>query len=138
MSKLDKPVRPVPEPEVAAKAQRRRFSAEYKADILRQAEACAPGTGELGALLRREGLYSSHLSAWRAQREEGARGALRPKKRGRKPKPTTQEAQELECLRRENERLRLELEKAELIIGVQKKLSRLLGLTSEDEAEASE
>ena len=124
MSNPDKPVRPVPEPEVAAKPQRRRFSAAYKADILRQADACAPGTGELGALLRREGLYSSHLSAWRALREEGALGALRPKKRGRKPSPTTQEAQQLERLRRENERLRLELEKAELIIGVQKNSRR--------------
>src|SRR5262245_7524549 len=71
--------------EVAAKARRRRFSAEYKQRILREADACT-GHGELGALLRREGLYSSHLANWREQARAGARAALAPKKRGPEPK----------------------------------------------------
>src|SRR5512138_2887790 len=75
----------VPDPEVVAKAKRRRFTAEYRLKVLRQADACkAPG--ELGALLRREGLYSSLLSTWRRQREQGALAALRGRKRGPKPK----------------------------------------------------
>lgn len=113
----------LPDPEVRPKAQRRRYSAEYKRRILQEAEACrAPG--EVGALLRREGLYSSHLNTWRQQRQQGELAGLTPAKRGRK---VDAQAVELAQLKRENERLQAQLERAELIIDVQKKLSRLLG-----------
>ena len=115
-----------PDPEVPAKARRRRFTAAYKLDILTQADACSK-PGEIGALLRREGLYSSLLSKWREQRAAGALAALRPKKRGRKPRRVDPQAKRVAQLERENGRLRQRLEKAETIIAVQKKLSRLLG-----------
>ncbi len=111
-----------PDPQAVPKAERRRFSAEYKAQILAEADACTE-RGQVGALLRREGLYSSHLDKWRKQR---ARGQLGPQKRGRKADP---QAAELTRLRQENERLRAQLQQAETIIEVQKKLSELLGLT---------
>jgi transposase len=116
--------------EVAAKAERRRFSAAYKLRILEEAAAC--GNGEIGALLRREGLYSSHLTTWRRQQETGQLAGLAPKKRGPKPDP---QAEELKRLRRENERLQVRLQQAEAIIEAQKKLSQLfgLGLTSESD-----
>jgi len=107
--------------EVLARAQRRRFSAEYKVRILQEADRCAPG--ELGALLRREGLYSSNLSKWRRQRQAGQLAGLRPKKRGRK---VDARAQEVTRLERENARLQVQLERAELIIEAQKKLLVLL------------
>ncbi len=111
------------DPEVPAKATRRRFSAEYKLKALKEADSCT-GKGELGALLRREGLYSSHLVVWRRQRDEGALGVL-SRKRGRKPtKPKVDH--EKERLRRENERLKKELWQAREIIAVQKKLSEFL------------
>lgn len=122
-------IRPVPpDPEVAEKPVRRKFTAEYKSRVLREADACAPGTGELGALLRREGLYSSHLTTWRRQREQGELDALAPKKRGRKaaePHPLARRVAELE---RDNERLRRRLQQAEVIIDVQKKIAGLLGI----------
>ena len=104
---------------------RRTFTAEYKARILAEVEASAE-PGQVGALLRREGLYSSHLSKWRQQRDAGALSGLTPRKRGRKPKRSPLEKQ-CEHLQRENERLREDLRKAELIIEVQKKVSQLLG-----------
>jgi len=107
--------------EVVARAQRRRFSAEYKLRILQEADGCAPG--ELGALLRREGLYSSNLSKWRRQRQAGQLAGLRPKRRGRK---VDARAQEVTRLERENARLQVQLERAELIIEAQKKLLVLL------------
>jgi transposase-like protein len=112
--------------EVVAKARRRRFSAEYKARILREAEACA-GSGQIGALLRREGLYSSHLTEWRRLRARGAVAALAAKKRGRK---STRDARdrELAKLQRENARLRRQLARAEAVLEVQKKLSEILGI----------
>jgi transposase-like protein len=123
-----------PEPEVLPRAKRRQFSAEYKLRILEEADGCTK-RGQIGALLRREGLYSSHLSKWRQQRALGQLEGLSPKKRGRKaPDPAEVE---LARLQRENERLRSRLEQAEIIIDVQKKLSRLLGLT-EDESESNE
>jgi transposase len=115
----------VPDSEVVVRARRRQFSAAYKLRILQEADGCR-ARGEIGALLRREGLYSSHLSTWRKQR---AVGELTDKQRGRKGDPA---AAEVKRLRRENERLRKELEKAELIIDVQKKLSQVLGLTMPD------
>ena len=113
-----------PDPEVVAKAERRRFSAEYKRRILQEAETCTQ-PGEVGALLRREGLYSSHLTTWRQQRRRGELHGLTPAQRGRKADP---QAAEIARLQRENERLKAQLERAELIIDVQKKLSRMLGL----------
>ena len=118
----------VPDPEVPARPTRRRFSAKYKLAILREADACTE-PGEIGALLRREGLYSSLLSSWRRQREKGALSGLAGK-RGRKRRKDRKQ-REIERLSRDNERLRARLEQAELIIDVQKKLSRMLGLESE-------
>jgi transposase len=110
-------------PEVEAKATRRRFTAEYKLRVLREADGCQ-NPGELGALLRREGLYSSHLSAWRKQRRQ----ALAAKKRGRKPRPNAEEQQRIAELERENRDLRRRLKQAEAVIEVQKKLSEILGV----------
>ncbi len=122
--------KPEPDPEVPEKAQRRRFSAAYKLRVLAAAEACSQ-PGEIGALLRREGLYSSHLSKWRRQRDAGALEGLRPRKRGRKPRPVDPQAKRIAQLQRENERLRRKLEQAETIIDVQKKLSRMLATDGE-------
>ena len=124
---LDGPSRPArPDPEVAEKAVRRKFTAEYKRSILEQADG--RGEGAIGALLRREGLYSSHLSTWRRQREGGTLQALSAKKRGRKSNfhPL---APENARLRAENARLLRRLEQAETIIEVQKKVSTLLGIS---------
>jgi len=119
------------DPEVIPKAERRRFAAAYKLRILSEADACTQ-RGELGALLRREGLYRSHLDKWREQRCRGVLQALAPQKRGPKPEP---QAAEIVRLRRENARLQQRLQQAETIIEVQKKLSALLGLpTSENDA----
>ncbi len=120
----------VPDPEVSEKARRRRFSAAYKLKILREADAGSE-PGEIGALLRREGLYFSHLSKWRRQRDAGALEGLRPKKRGRKARPVDLQAKRIAQLERETERLRRKLEQAETIIEVQKKLSRILGTDGE-------
>jgi transposase-like protein len=114
------------DPQVVSKAERRKFSAEYKLRILAEADECT-GRGTIGALLRREGLYASHLDKWRKQREQGALAGLRGQKRGRKPDP---QAAEIAQLQRENEQLRLRLERAEHIIDVQKKLAQLLGTMS--------
>lgn len=123
------------DPEVPAKAQRRRFTAEYKRQVLAEADACREA-GEIGALLRREGLYTSHLSAWRQQREAGALAGLAGRPRGRKA-VTHPLAKRLVVVERENARLREELRKAHIIIDVQKKVSRLLGIApSDDEAES--
>lgn len=127
---LNKPPRPPrsasdPDPEVPAKARRRTFTAKYKLKVLKEADQCSE-PGEIGALLRRKGLYSSHLSKWREQREAGTLAALTPKKRGRKSRPVDPQAQRVAELERENARLRDQLEKAQTIIEVQKKLSQLL------------
>ena len=114
-----------PDPEVPAKARRRQYSAAYKQRILEEAERCNV-PGEIGAMLRREGLYSSLLSSWRRQRDSGALEALKPKKRGRKTRSVDPQAKRIAELERETRRLREKLEKAETIIEVQKKLSRLL------------
>lgn len=113
-------------PEVLEKAKRRRFDAAYKLRILEEAERCSE-PGQLGELLRREGLYSSHLTTWRRQRDEGALQGLGAKKRGRKPKRKDPMALEVERLRRENQRLSERLRQAETIIEVQKKVSEMLG-----------
>jgi transposase-like protein len=117
----------MPNTEVIAKAKRKRFTATEKLRILREVEACR-GSGEIGALLRREGIYSSYLTTWRKQRELGELDGLSPHKRGPKPNP---EAIELAKLRREHERLQERMRRAELIIDVQKKVARMLGETIE-------
>lgn len=117
-----------PEPEVSGKPVRRQFTAEYKLRILAEADRCTE-PGQLGELLRREGLYSSHLANWRRLREEGSLSSLAPKQRGRKAKPDSEAMQELERLRRENQRLSERLRQAETIIGVQKKSARCWGST---------
>ena len=118
-----------PDPEVLPRAERRQYTGPYKLRILEEVDRCTE-RGQIGALLRREGLYSSHLFKWRQQRAEGQLEALSPHKRGRKAQEVGLE--ELSRLQRENERLRARLEQAELIIDVQKKLSRLLGLPVEN------
>jgi len=118
-----------PDSEVPVKAQRRRFSAQYKKKILEEADACKDKHGAMGALLRREGLYSSHLTTWRRQREKGELDALAPKKRGRKAKPVNPLIQKVRGLEAENSKLRKQLDKAETIISFQKKLSEMLGIS---------
>ena len=115
-----------PDPEVMPKASRRTFSAAEKLRILNQADACTQ-PGQLGALLRREGLYSSHLVKWRRLRAAGQLQALAPQPRGPKPTPPDPLAEELARLRNENARLHSRLAQAELIIDVQKKVAQLLG-----------
>jgi transposase len=126
-----------PDPEVPEKAKRRRFSAEYKLATLHEADRCTE-PGQIGALLRRERLYSSHLVDWRRQRDTGALEAL-ARKRG--PKPADPARVEVERLRRANERLAKRLAQAEKIIEIQGKVSELLGLpldpASDDEQSAS-
>lgn len=117
-----------PNIEVRERPVRRRFTADYKLRIVREADACAQA-GQLGALLRREGLYASHLTAWRRQRDVGAMTALKPQRRGRKPQAVSPLTADNERLRRDNERLAARLKQAETIIDVQKKVCELLGLT---------
>jgi transposase len=121
------PAAAAPDPEVAERAARRRFSAAYKLQILRTAEACA-GAGEVGTLLRREGLYSSHLTTWRRQREAGSLAALAAKKRGRPAAPSAPLARRIAELEPDNAALIRRLQRAETIIEVQKKLCTLLGI----------
>ena len=117
----------VTDPEVSGKAIRRRFTAAYKRRILQEADQCGPRG--IAALLRREGLYSSHLTTWRRQRTSGEISGLEPRKRGKKPVPRNPLTGEVEKLRRENVRLQKRLRQAETIIDVQKKLCDILGLT---------
>ena len=117
----------VPNPEVLEKPLRRRFTAEYKLQILKEVDALTD-SGQIGALLRREGLYSSHLTTWRRQREAGTIQALQPQKRGRRGRRRDPVIQENEQLRRVNDRLARRLKKAEAIIEIQKKISELLGI----------
>jgi transposase-like protein len=119
-----------PQTEVVPKAKRRQFSASYKLRILEEYER-ATKPGERGALLRREGLYSSNLTAWRRQRDQGQIGALSPKQRGPKLSPDAALVREVTRLQKENQRLERKLKQAELIIDVQKKVSALLGIDLE-------
>jgi len=115
-----------PDPEIVADAKRRTFTAEYKQRILAEADAAAAQPGGIGALLRREGLYSSHLVTWRRERQAGVLKGLTPHKRGPKSRRNAQE-EEMQKLRRENLRLTEQLRKAEIVIDVQKKVGALLG-----------
>jgi transposase-like protein len=126
------------DPEVPEKPRRRRFTAEYKLSIVTEADACT-NSGEVGALLRREGLYSSHLSTWRRQRDKGQLQGLSPKKRGRRATRNDPLVAQLAQVRREKAAVERKLKQAELIIGIQKKACEMLGipLTTDDEDETS-
>ena len=113
-----------PDPEVPATVQRRRFPAEYRLRILKQADACKK-PGEVGALLRREGLYSSLLTNWRRQREQGALQDMRGRRRGPTPRPVDARVKQLEA---ENRKLQRKLHRAETIITLQKKVAEILGI----------
>jgi transposase len=117
---------PQPDSEVVAKAKRRTFPMEYKIRILEEADAAAATPGGVGALLRREGLYSSHLVSWRRERQAGILEALKPRKRGPRSERNPL-AEENQKLRRQNAHLTEDLRKAQLIIDVQKKVAALLG-----------
>jgi transposase len=123
-----------PDPEVAAIARRRRFSGSEKRRLLAEADRCKE-SGELGAFLRRERIYSSMLASWRKQVGKAELAALAPKKRGPKPDPS---ARQIQQLNRDNVRLRHELERARLIIDAQKKLCVALGLPTADETSEEE
>jgi transposase-like protein len=131
------PVGPVPgeakpEVEVVARAERRRFTAEYKRRIVREAERCTKA-GEIGALLRREGLYSSQLVTWRAARDRGELEGLSAKKRGPKVTPADPRDKRVAELERSEQQWRKRAERAEALVEVQKKVAALLGAPLEDE-----
>ena len=117
--------------QVVPHPKRRRYTASYKLRILQEADACAE-SGQIGALLRREGLYYSNLRTWRRQRDKGQLAGLTPKKRGPKEDPVKKENARL---KREVDRLKARLDKAETIIDVQKKLSKLLGVSLPEDTE---
>lgn len=119
------------DPEVAATAKRRQFSGSERRRILAAADRCS-APGEIGALLRREGIYSSQLAAWRKKRVATGRTGLESQQRGRKADPAIAEARREEVLTKENKRLRHQLAQAHTIIDVQKKLCTLLGLPTAD------
>jgi transposase len=120
-----------PDPEVVAKPKRRRFTAEYRLRILEEAERCT-APGEVGRLLRREGLYSSHLTSWRKARRDGALRGLASKKRGAKPKASNPLEPKVRELEAKVTRLEKELHKAHTILDVQEKVAGLLGFSLED------
>ncbi len=116
------------DPEVLEKPVRRQFTAAYKLEMVQAADRCTE-LGQIGALLRREGLYSSQLSTWRNQRQQGQLQALADNKRGCKATIPHPVQQELAQLRRENQQLRHKMQQAELIIDIQKKTSQLMGIS---------
>jgi transposase-like protein len=120
-----------PAPEVSDRPIRRRFSAKYKLKIVQEADHCDK-PGQIGALLRREGLYSSQLTAWRKLRDQGALHGLSSKKRGPKPPPQNPQANEMKQLQKEISRLQKKLARAEAIIDFQKKVHALLGTPLEE------
>ena len=125
-----------PDPEVPEKKPRRRFTTAYKLRILKEYDACAK-PGEIGALLRRQGLYYSNINTWLRQRDEGVLHGLSPKKRGRKAKKVNPLAQENARLERENKKISEKLKQAETIIEVQKKISEILGIPQNNNGETS-
>lgn len=120
--------------EVLERPRRRRFSAEYKLRIVEAAEACK-GSGEVGALLRREGLYSSHLTEWRKAQRAGQLSALAPKRRGPAPKQSSESDEKIAALEAELQRWRRRAERAEGLVEVQKKVAELLGRDLRDPTE---
>jgi transposase len=133
---LRRALAPLPDPEVVERAVRRRFPGAYKLRVLKEAEACSE-TGQLGALLRREGLYSSHLTVWRRQAEQGTLLGLSPRKRGPKGQKPNPLSKRVDVLERENRHLRHQLKQAETIIEVQKKISEMFHLSPEENGEKS-
>ena len=125
-----------PDPEVSEKKPRRHFTAAYKLRILKEYDACTE-PGEIGALLRREGLYHSNINTWLRQRDEGELHGLSPKKRGRKAKEVNPLAKDVARLERENKKLTKKLKQAETIIEVQKKISEILGISQNNNGEKS-
>lgn len=125
-----------PDPEVLETKPRRRFTARYKLSILAEVDACTK-PGEIGALLRREGLYSSNIRTWQRQLQEGALKGLSPKKRGRKKHEVNPLAKRVAELERDNTKLAKKLKQAETIIEVQKKISEILGISQPDNNEES-
>ena len=117
--------------EVSPKATRRRFTAKYKRKVLLEADATEPG--ELAAMLRREGLYSSQITKWRQARERGELDALSPNKRGPRARSRDARDEKIAKLERDNAKLKAKLERAEIIIEVQKKVSQLIGVPLADE-----
>jgi transposase-like protein len=129
------PVEHHPDPEVRAdRPRRRKFSADYKRRILAAVDACSEN-GQIGQILRREGLYSSHIQMWREQFNHGGLAALAPKKRGRKPKPIEPQPDKVATLQRRVRMLEDQLHRARLIIDVQKKNSMLLGFPTDTQNE---
>jgi len=120
-------VKAEPDPEVTETKPRRKYTAQYKLEILAKADRCTQ-PGQIGVLLRQEGLYSSNLTTWRRQRDAGVLNALSPRKRGRKNIERNPFAKEVASLQKENERLKKKLRQAETIIEVQKKISEILGI----------
>ena len=118
--------------QVAAKPRRRTYTAEYKRRLLKEADACAT-PGAIGALLRREGLYSSHLAVWRRARRRGELAALAPKRRGRKPTPVDPRDRKIAELERQLVQMTGRAERAEALVELQKKLAALLGRPLESE-----
>ena len=119
-----------PDPEVPEKKRRRKFTAKYKLRVLDDADACTDA-GQIGALLRREGLYSSHLTTWRRQRRKGLLTAMAPQKRGRKKADKNPLAAKVAQLEKDNRRLQQKLKRAELIIEAQKKMAEILGISQD-------
>jgi len=119
----------IPDPEVSEKATRRRFTAQYKIRVLQEADSCTD-FGQIGALLRREGLYASSLTTWRRQKERSALDALSAKRRGPKKKKTDTATRYISTLEQENHAIRQKLKQAETIIEVQKKISEILNIPS--------
>ena len=127
-------VKSLTEVEVVAKAERRRFTGEYKAKVLREADSCKQ-PGEIGALLRREGLYWSNLTTWRKQRENGELVGLKGKPRGPQRRERNPLAERVRELERDNARLKRRAERAEGIVELQKKVSEILGIELQKSAE---
>ena len=123
---------PSPEVEVPERARRRRYTAEYKREIIKRADACTE-TGALGALLRAEGLYSSHLATWRRQRDAGELAGLTPQKRGRKAREVDARDRKIAEQERQIARLTSRAERAEALVELQKKVASLLGTPFEDD-----
>ena len=122
--------------EVVPRARRRTFTNADKRRILQAADRCSE-PGEIGALMRREGVYSSSLSTWRRQREAADLGALAPQKRGPKADPSRADAQQIAQLTRERDKLQVQLDKANLVIAVQKKVGALLALLEQGDKPGS-
>ena len=135
-SLLPRAFAPLPDPEVVERGVRRRFPGAYKLRVLKEAEACSE-PGQLGALLRREGLYSSHLTTWRRQAEQGTLEALSPRRRGPKGQKPNPLSKRVDVLEKENRHLRHQLKQAEMIIEVQKKISEMFHLSPEENGEKS-